>query len=70
MKYQISKVFVTFLDGHELIYYIANDIPTLPRYYLYHDLDEKELKERNIPYVEAFFLALQKFKFIPVQRED
>jgi hypothetical protein len=57
-------VFVTFLDGHELIYYVTQVIPSLPRYYLYDGVDELELKQCNVPFVEAFFDALTKFKFI------
>lgn len=69
-KYQVSKVFVTFLDGHELIFYATQVIPTLPRYYLYDGVDEIELKQCNVPFVEAFFDALTKFKFVRLGESD
>ena len=69
-KYQISKVFVTFLDGHELIFYVTQVIPNIPKYYLYYNMDEIELKQCNVQFVEAFFNALLQFKFVPSQQDD
>lgn len=70
MDYQISKVFVKFLDGHELIYYVTQIIKNLPKYYFFDDLEELELKPRDMLLVEEFFETLAKFKFIPLQAKE
>lgn len=64
MKYKISKVFVTFLDGHELIWYVTQTIPTQPKYYFYCNFDEIEMKPNQLKLVEEFFNALVQFKFV------
>lgn len=47
-KYEISKVFVKFLDGHELIYDLLTDGKFSPIYYLYYELHDVELKNSDI----------------------
>lgn len=51
LKYEARKVFVTFLDGHELIYYIEVDYPTQPRYYMEYNMEEIELKPKALELV-------------------
>jgi len=54
-KYELSKVFVKFLDGHELIYDMTTDGKIVQKYYLCYQLDEIELREKDIQIIETFF---------------
>lgn len=47
-KYELTKVFVRFLDGHELIYDMLTDGKFTPKYYLCYQFDEIELKADDI----------------------
>lgn len=60
--YDISKVFVRFLDGHELIYCKIGIKG--PEYYLYDGCTELELKAKEVELVKQFFDYLEQFKFI------
>lgn len=62
-SYELSKVFVKFLDGHELIYNM-HTLPEQPKYYLMHNVDDEELKSKDIQYVEQFFNYMFQFKFV------
>ena len=54
-QYSISKVFVDFLDGHQIISVFSAS----PRqYYLYKGLEEIELNEKEMKYVIAFIEKL------------
>ena len=63
-KYELSKVFVKFLDGHELIYDMLTDGKLTPKFYFCYNFDEIELKDSDIPIIEQFFRYLMAFKFI------
>ena len=41
-RYELAKLFVRFLDGHELVY-IVNVLPNGQHYFLYNGVDEEEL---------------------------
>ena len=66
--YELSKVFVRFLDDHELIKdYHANKSPGFetPEFYLYDGCSEIELtKKKELLVIEQFFNYLEQFKFI------
>lgn len=62
--YDLSKVFIKFLDGHELVYDMLTDGKFTSKYYYYDDLDEVRLNDKDIIYVEQFFQQLIKFKFV------
>lgn len=63
-KYDLSRVFVKFLDGHELIYYMKSDGKFAPIYYMYDGADEKELSAKDIEPIKAFFSYLLQFRFV------
>lgn len=63
-KYELSKVFVKFLDGHELIYDMLTDGKFTPKFYFCYQLDEIELKDKDIQTLEQFFQNLLNFKFV------
>ena len=44
-------MFVTFLDGHELIYYHQLNYPTQDRYYLEYNMDVVDLKPKSLELV-------------------
>ena len=54
-KYELSKVFVKFLDGHELIYDMLTDGKITPRFYFCCAFDEIELSAHGQQLVEEFF---------------
>ena len=62
-QYEITKVFVKFLDSHELLYtkYVLSGSPN---YYLYDGLTEVQLKEKELELIEMFFKYLLEFKFV------
>ena len=64
MKYEGRKIFVTFLDGHELIYYHKVDYPQQPKYYYMYKMEDIELKPRQLELVQGFFDNLVKFNFV------
>lgn len=53
--YELSKVFVKFLDGHELIFDLKSDGKFTPIFYYCYNLDEIELKKADENAVELFF---------------
>ena len=63
-KFSISKVFVKFLDGHELIYDMATTDDKQVKYFLYFETDELELKKKDAEAVEKFFNFLLQFNFV------
>ena len=63
LQYEITKVFVKFLDSHELIY-TKNVLSGSPNYYLYDGLTEVQLKEKELELIEMFFKYLLEFKFV------
>lgn len=63
-KYQLSRIFVKFLDGHELIYDMNSDGKFAPIYYLYYKTDEEQINDKDIPYVKQFFDFILQFKFV------
>ena len=63
-KYELSKVFVKFLDGHELIYDMLTDGKFTPKFYFCYKLDEIALKDNDIQLIDNFFQMLLKFKFV------
>ena len=58
LKYNTRKVFFTFLDGHELIYYVKVDFPNQTRYYLEYKMNDVEMKPRDYELVQRFFELL------------
>lgn len=66
-RYDIAKVFVKFLDGHELIF-DKNANKSLgfetPEFYLYDGCSEVELKKKDIEIIRQFFNYIEEFKFI------
>lgn len=65
-KFTISKIFVRFLDGHELIYFVKNTLPESQQYFMYFNLDEHELKPKEVELVKKFFEQIIAFKFVEV----
>ena len=63
LQYEITKVFVKFLDSHELIY-TKNVLSGSPNYYMYDGLTEVQLKEKELELIEMFFKYLFEFKFV------
>lgn len=67
-KYEVSKVFVKFTDGHELIMDCnANKSPGFetPEFFMYYNCDEVELtKKRELEAIRVFFNWLFEFKFV------
>lgn len=64
LSYTITRVFVKFLDGHELIAYPKVESNLVPQYVMYNSLDEVELTIRQIEYVQKLFDAITNFGFI------
>lgn len=64
LSYSIPKIFVKFLDGHELIYQIDDKLQLKEKIYLYYNLDEIEIKQNDLIYVEKLFNAVIQFKFV------
>lgn len=62
-KYELSKVFVKFLDGHELIYDI-HALTDQSKYCMLKNIDEEQIKEKDILVVKKFFDLLFQFKFV------
>ena len=62
-QYEITKVFVKFLDSHELLY-TKNVLSGSSNYYLYDGLTEVQLKEKELELIEMFFKYLLEFKFV------
>ena len=63
-KYDLSRIFVRFLDGHELIYDMKSDGKFAPIYYMYDGTDEEELSTKDVELVKAFFDYLLQFRFV------
>ena len=63
-KYDLSKIFVRFLDGHELIYDMKSDGKFAPIYYMYYGTDEEELSAKDVEPIKAFFDFLLQFRFV------
>ena len=63
-KYDLSKIFVRFLDGHELIYDMKSDGKFAPIYYMYDGTDEEELSAKDIEPIKALFDLLLQFSFV------
>ena len=63
-KYDLSKIFVRFLDGHELIYDMKSDGKFTPIYYMYDGTDEEELSTKDIELIKDFFDFLLQFRFV------
>lgn len=63
LQYSITKIFVKFLDGHELLY-TKNVLPGSPKYYMYDGLKEVQLKEKELELIEVFFKYLLEFRFV------
>lgn len=63
-KYDLSQIFVRFLDGHELIYDMKSDGKFAPIYYMYDGTDEEELSTKDIEPIKAFFDYLLQFRFV------
>lgn len=67
-EYEISKVFVKFMDGHELIMDChANKCPGFEtqEFFMYFNCDEIALKnKRETELIGQFFQRLFEFKFV------
>lgn len=66
-EYEISKVFVKFLDGHELIMDChANKCPGFEtqEFFMYYNCDEVEINKKEIQLIGQFFQKLFEFKFV------
>lgn len=59
--YDISKIFVTFNDNHQLI---RERLDKDYAYYMYDGIDEIPLKEKEKESVSQFFDFLLQFKFV------
>lgn len=62
-KYTVEKVFVRFLDGHELLY-LKNSANNTVSYYFCYGVDELEIKENELLLIKQFFDSLFEFKFV------
>lgn len=58
------KVFVKFLDGHELIWNRASDGKFSPVYVMCEGLEETKLEKQDIVTIAVFFEQLVNFGFI------
>ena len=63
-KYDLSRIFVRFLDGHELIYDMKSDGKFASIYYMHDGTDEEELSTKDVEPVKAFFDYLLQFRFV------
>ena len=66
-EYEIAKVFVKFLDGHELIMDChANKCPGFEtqEFFLYFNCEEIEMNQKEMELVKQFFQRLFEFKFV------
>ena len=48
-----------------MMFHASQIMPNLPKYFYFRQLEEIELKQKELALVESFFEALTKFKFIP-----
>lgn len=62
-QYSLSKIYVKFLDKHELMF-MKYVLPGKQCYYMYDDFDEVPLKQKELELVEKFFNYLLQFKFV------
>lgn len=69
IDYDVSKAFVKFNDGHELIkdYYAP---ATYPKFYVFDGIDEIRTDEKIEKTVEKFFSYLEGFKFIRANQQS
>lgn len=63
-KYELTKIIVKFLDGHELIYDMMTDGKFTPKYCLCYYFDVEELKDKDVQLIEEFFKNILNFKFV------
>lgn len=63
-KQEAVKVFVKFLDGHELIWNRTTDGKVVPAFEMCYELGEVKLSKADAELVEQFFQLLLKFGFI------
>jgi len=60
-RFDIGKVFIDFLDGHQIV----SDFSKSEReYFLYHGIEEIDMKEKERKLVIMFVQKLQEFSFI------
>lgn len=69
IDYDVSKAFIKFNDGHELIkdYYAP---ATYPKFYIFDGIDEIRTDEKVEKTVEKFFSYLEGFKFIRTNQQS
>lgn len=60
----ISKAFVKFLDGHELIWNMTSDGKILPRVILCDGDEDEELSKADAEMLEMLLKKMQDFGFI------
>ena len=60
----VSKAFVKFLDGHELIWNIMSDGKIVPRVILCDGYDVETLSKYDVEMLELFLKKMQDFGFI------
>ena len=63
LNYQLPKILVRFLDGHELSYE-KEPMHNCPHCYLFDDLKEVKLSNDDLKYAEMFFNHIVDFKFV------
>lgn len=69
-EFSISKVFVKFLDGHELIYDMNAVDGKQDKFFLCFEIEELQLKKKDIDEIEKFFNFLLQFKFVFSRQQD
>lgn len=63
-QYHITKVFVVFIDGHELIYDMKTDGKLTQKYILTYNFDDVNLKNSDESIIDCFIRSLFQFKII------
>ena len=52
------------------MFFTTQELPNLPRHYLYYNLEEIALKQKDVQAVDEFFNSLREFKFVPMNKND
>ena len=63
-QYHLSKVFIIFIDGHELIYNMQTDGKLIQKYILTYNFDDVNLKVSDENIIDVFISSLFQFKII------
>lgn len=63
-SYFITRIFVNFIDGHKLIFYMLSDGKVMPRFELVYNYTDVFINNENIQILNEFIESLFKFKIV------